>query len=47
MERKIVGPLKSLFSISPPCVVAVGEELTGVESVYPIVFALCSNEGPV
>lgn len=42
-----MGPLKSLFSISPQCVVAVGEELTGMESVYQIVFALFSNEGPM
>ena len=37
---------KALFSGSPQCVVAVGEELTGMESVYQIAFDLYGNEGP-
>lgn len=44
-KERFVGPLKSPIFSSPQCVVAVGEESAGMESVYQIVFDMYSNEG--
>lgn len=44
-QKDLWGLSRPLFPVSPQCVVAVGGELTGMESVYQIVFGLFSNEG--